>query len=207
MNSRQERPWALLIVVFLVGVAVGGSVFGLSSFQPGITQRVTTTNQLTKTLTSISFTTLQSPEELIQYCFSPGGNCANIIIYWVQRANKSIHVLIYSFTLNAIAEALILARSRGVDVKVVMERENALGLGSEFQNLKNAGIDIRLDTNPSEMHNKVAIIDGRIIITGSFNWSRNANTNNNENLVVLDSEAWAAAYEAEFQIIYKAASA
>jgi hypothetical protein len=63
----------------------------------------------------------QSP--LIEYCFSAGGNCANIIIKWIDPAKMSGHVPIYSFTLGDVADALFRAKNRGLGVRVVLERE------------------------------------------------------------------------------------
>lgn len=142
---------------------------------------------------------------LVEYCFSPGGNCADRVTYWIGRANSSVHVLIYSFTLSNIRDALI-KKSQTMDVKIVLERKNVDEQGSQYSNLKNAGVQIRLDTNKADMHDKVAIIDGHIIVTGSFNWSTAANQYNNENLVVLDNQAWAQAYEQQFQQIWNAAT-
>jgi len=143
---------------------------------------------------------------LIEYAFSPGRKCADVVIKWIQRANSTIHILIYSFTLDNVRDALIQAKNRGIDVKIVMEKENWNGTGSEYTTLKNAEIAIRLDSNHALMHDKVAIIDGHIVLTGSFNWSAAGNEDNNENLVVLDSQAWSAAFEIQFQQIYSIAT-
>jgi len=91
-------------------------------------------------------------------------------------------------------------------VKIVVEKSQSTGQGAEYATLKSLGFNIRLDSNSGDMHDKVAIIDGHIILTGSFNWSVAANEQNNENLVVLDNASWAAAFEAQFQQIYNVAT-
>jgi phosphatidylserine/phosphatidylglycerophosphate/cardiolipin synthase-like enzyme len=179
----------------VIGLGVG--VFIFPGPQGTVTQSVTVTSQVTVTRTGFG---------LVEYAFSPGGKCANLVIKWIQKANSTIHILIYSFTLDIVRDALIQAKNRGVDVKIVMEKENWNGSGSEYMALKNAGINVRLDSNSHLMHDKVAIIDGHIILTGSFNWSAAGNTDNDENLVVLDSQTWASAYETQFQIIYSKAT-
>ena len=133
--------------------------------------------------------------------FSPRGGCASTVIYWMGRANSSVHVLIYSFTLDSIGDAVLSAYSRGVEVKVVFEKQQ-VSQYSEFFRLAAAGVSVRNDTNPSLMHHKVAIIDGHIILIGSFNWSASAEEDNNENLLVIRSAALAATLEAEFQQIW-----
>jgi phosphatidylserine/phosphatidylglycerophosphate/cardiolipin synthase-like enzyme len=164
------------------------------------TQLLTTTQFETTTVTQTVQTGAPSP--LVEYCFSPGGDCASRIIYWIGRANSSIHVLIYSFTLDTVRVALVEAKNRNIDIKVVMDNTQAAGQGSEYQSLLSAGIDVRLDRRAAAMHHKVAIIDSHIIITGSFNWSAAANEDNNENMLVIDSQPWAVAYESEFQRVW-----
>ena len=201
---------AVLIVLILLGL--------VSATRPpsSNTQYVTTTtwvtsvqNQFVTTTRLERITVTQvtgSGTQLVEYCFSPGGDCATVLIRWISSAKTSIHVLIYSFTLDNVRDALIQAKNRGVDVKVVFDEQQVYGQGSEYSNLKAAGVDVRIDTGSGLMHDKVAIIDSHIIITGSFNWSQAGNQENNENLLVIDSSSWAAAYEQQFQLIYNAAS-
>lgn len=129
--------------------------------------------------------------------FCPEDVCSSQIIRQIERAQSYIYVAIYSFTLDSIADALIRARNRGVDVKVVMEKSQ-VDKGSEYERLKNAGIDVKFDKNPDFMHNKFAIIDGKIVVTGSFNWSKHADATNDENLLIVYSEELARKYESEF---------
>jgi hypothetical protein len=199
---------AALIIIILIGVGA------MEALRPATTTTVyvtTTQNQLVtstqlQTLTVTQVTATGAQTQLVEYCFSPSGNCASVLIKWINHASKSVHVLIYSFTLDNVRDALVQAKKRGVDVKIVFDEEQARGQGSEYSNLKAAGVDVCIDTGSGLMHDKVAIIDGHIIITGSFNWSQAGNQENNENLIVVDSSSWAAAYEQQFQLIYNAAS-
>lgn len=147
----------------------------------------------------------QSRNEILGVYFSPRGGCEDQVIYWMNRANKSVHVLIYIFTLDSVGDALINASNRGIEVKVVFEKKE-IDRYSEYQRLKNSGIGIRNDTNSDEMHNKVMIVDGIIVLTGSFNWSRNAEENNDENLIIIRSSYVAGIYERLFQEIWEKAS-
>jgi len=133
--------------------------------------------------------------------FSPRGGAASQVSYWISRANRSVHVLIFSFTLDDIGDALLDAHGRGIDVRVVFEK-GQVSRYSEYFRLAAAGVPVRNDTNPDHMHNKVAIVDGHIVLTGSFNWSASAEDDNNENLIVIRSAELAAAYESEFQRIW-----
>ncbi len=133
--------------------------------------------------------------------FCPEDACSSQIMRQIDKAQSSIYVAMYSFTLDSITDALIRAKNRGVDVKVVMEKSQ-VGKGSEYERLRNAGIDVRLDKNPDFMHNKFAIIDGKIVVTGSFNWSQHADAANDENLLIVYSEELARKYESEFWEIW-----
>lgn len=182
----------IVFILLLIGVAA-------SSRSPN-------TNVQYVTMTATQTTVGDSPPQLIEYCFSPGGNCAGTVIKWINRANSTIHILIYSFTLDDVGDALVIAKQKnpGLDIKIVWDEGNWNATGSEYAKLKNAGIDIRVDYRNGLLHDKVAIIDDHIIITGSFNWSVDANTSNRDNLVVIDNGDWAAAYEQVFQRIWSA---
>jgi phosphatidylserine/phosphatidylglycerophosphate/cardiolipin synthase-like enzyme len=163
---------------------------------------------VTSTVTATTTTTFSAPAEPLRaLCFSPDGGCANVLIAWLEQARVSIHVMVYVFTSDAIANALIEAHQRGVEVLVVVERSEAATSGSEVARLQDAGIQVRLDANAALMHHKVAIVDQAIVATGSYNWSAAAEERNNENLVVLADTNVAAQYEAAFSRIWDAAVA
>ncbi|MBC7092044.1 MAG: phospholipase D family protein [Nitrososphaeria archaeon] len=164
-------------------------------------ETITITSTEATTVTEKVFQTGSSVQVLGTY-FSPNGGCAEQIIYWIGRANTSIHVLIYSFTLQNIADALIDAKNRGVDVKVVFEK-GQISKYSQYFRLASAGVSVRNDTNPDYMHNKVAIIDGIIVLTGSYNWSSSAENSNNENLIIVKSADVAREYENVFNRIWE----
>lgn len=140
--------------------------------------------------------------EILGVYFSPRGGCARAIINLIDRANRSIHVLIYSFTLDSIGDALIKAFRRGVDVKVVFEKRE-IDEHSEYWRLKDAGVPARNDTNPYLMHNKVMIVDSEIVVTGSYNWSWSAEERNDENIVVIKGKRIAEEYEKMFKSIWE----
>jgi phosphatidylserine/phosphatidylglycerophosphate/cardiolipin synthase-like enzyme len=139
-------------------------------------------------------------------CFSRVDDCSSIIIKIIDSAGKYVHVAIYSFTLDSLGDALIRARDRGVEVKVVMEWEQAEVKGSEYGRLLKAGINVRLDGNKYLMHHKFMVVDGRMVVTGSYNWSYGAEENNDENMIVVSNPDVARLYEAEFQRVWGQAS-
>ncbi|MEM3386503.1 MAG: phospholipase D family protein [Nitrososphaerales archaeon] len=203
---------SVLFVAFLGGVVVG-CVWSVSDLTSTITltqpvtlvvtkaETITSTITKTETLTTISTVNATIPWDVR---FSPKGGAASLLISWIDRANESIHVLIYSFTSDAISAALITAKQRGVDVKVVFDDQQVDVSGSEYVKLKDAGVEVRVDARSSLMHNKVAIIDRLVLVTGSYNWSRAAEESNRENLIVLRDPKLASLYEEEFSKIWSA---
>jgi phosphatidylserine/phosphatidylglycerophosphate/cardiolipin synthase-like enzyme len=158
-----------------------------------VTTTITTTqtagaNTVTTTITKLYTTTVVSSDAstgVIQACFSRVEQCDSLLINLISQAKKSVYVAIYSFTRDGLARALIDAKNRGVEVKVVIEEDNAYGQGSDYQMLKDAGVDVRLDGNPALMHHKFMIVDGELMVTGSYNWSTAAEDRNDENFVVI----------------------
>lgn len=139
----------------------------------------------------------------IQVCFAPEDSCLGLILEQVRQARSSINFLAFSFTSDALADALLAAQARGVKVSGVMETEQVKSNeGGEYERLDTAGLDVRLDGNPRNMHHKVIIIDGRLVVMGSYNFSRSAETRNDENVLVIENLDIARAYATEFEKIY-----
>jgi len=224
---KAKNAIVLAAVLFVIGLVVGAAIFPRAEIVTKTvfeTSTVYATTALTRTVTAtetiattkivkttathpagVSTSTTTKTVTLSQIegvCFSATEDCESLLIDLIEGAKKSIHVMIYSFTLDELSEALIEAKNRGVDVKVVIEAENAFSKGSEYQKLLEAGVEVKLDGNPSLMHHKVMIIDGKIIVTGSYNWSWSAENKNDENLVILESAEAASLYEAEFQRVW-----
>jgi phosphatidylserine/phosphatidylglycerophosphate/cardiolipin synthase-like enzyme len=160
------------------------------------TTQVAAANTVTTT-TTVVYT--QGGEGVIKaVCFSRVEQCDNLLINLISQARKSVYVAIYSFTRDGLARALIDAKNRGVEVKIIIEEENAYGQGSDYRMLKEAGVDIRLDGNPALMHHKFMVVDGEIIVTGSYNWSTAAEDRNDENFVVIRDRSVAERFMQEF---------
>ena len=145
-------------------------------------------------------------ENSTQVYFCPEDNCEQHILEALATAKKSVHFLSYSFTLDDMEQKMAELHNAGIDVRGVFEKEQNNEDYSAYFPMKNAGIDVRIDSNPEAMHNKVIVIDGEITITGSMNYSTNGNTRNDENLIIIKSKEISAQYESEFQEIYAAAN-
>ncbi len=140
--------------------------------------------------------------------FSPRGGCTQAIIEQIDRAKRYVDVAIYSFTSRKIAKALIRAKRRGVKVKVIIDEGNAKSRRCVAPLLERAGIAVRVKRGSGGglMHNKFAVIDDKVVITGSFNWTVSAEKRNDENLVVIKgSKKVVSAFKKRFEKLWRLA--
>jgi phosphatidylserine/phosphatidylglycerophosphate/cardiolipin synthase-like enzyme len=141
----------------------------------------------------------------LEIYFSPDDGTARRLVELIQGARESVYFLAYSFTADDLAQALIERHQAGVNVAGVFEESQyKSNTGTEFDNLKRAGIDARLDGNRDNMHHKVFIIDQAIVVTGSYNFSRSAEERNDENTLVIHDPEVAQAFLSEFRKIFGA---
>jgi phosphatidylserine/phosphatidylglycerophosphate/cardiolipin synthase-like enzyme len=109
-------------------------------------------------------------------------------------ASKSVLVQAYSFTSAPIAQALLACYRRNVPVQVILDRSNLGEKYSELTFFRNARIPVLVDSAHAIAHNKIIIIDDQLVLTGSFNFTTNAELHNAENLLVISDPALAALY-------------
>ncbi len=121
-------------------------------------------------------------------CFTPGEDCEGLIVRSIKSSNSSILVLAYSFTSAPIAKALANAKSRGVDVRVILDKSQRSEKYTGATYLRNANIPVFIDEKPAISHNKVMIFDQNIVLTGSYNFSKSAQERNAENIIVIKGE-------------------
>lgn len=121
----------------------------------------------------------------ITTAFSPDGQCQNIIVDAINQAQKQILVQAYSFSNKYILKALVEAKQRGIDVRVILDKSNETQKYSGATYVANAGIPTFIDYKPAIAHNKVMIIDHAKVVTGSFNFSAAAQTKNAENVAII----------------------
>ena len=141
-----------------------------------------------------------------QIYFSRSDAVAKVLIREIDSAQKSVHVLIYSLTDDDVANALVRAAGRGVDVKVVMDLSQTAEKHSlkEFLTTKLGAKRVieRTGKGRGIMHEKMAVYDGSTVTLGSYNWTDNARDDNWENLIVLHDAGLAAKCESEFQRVW-----
>ncbi len=132
--------------------------------------------------------------------FSPKGGCTEAIIKELNNAKTSVLVQAYSFTSAPIAKALLNAHKRGVGVDVLLDKSQRKGKYSSADFLTNSGIHTKIDAVHAIAHNKIMIIDGEIVITGSFNFTKTAEEKNAENILVIRDKVLVAKYTENWKV-------
>ena len=117
------------------------------------------------------------------------------------RFRNEIHsaeVQAFHFRSKPIIQALQNAKKRGVDVRLIVDAEDAARSNSRARDAAAKGVPVFTDASHGTAHNKVTIVDGKIVITGSYNYTDKAETRNSENLLVIRSKDLASQYEREW---------
>lgn len=138
-------------------------------------------------------------------CFVPDGpSCEAMLVGAIKNARQSILIQAYSFTSPPIAEAILQAHKRGIDVRVIVDRSQVSDKYSSATFLKHAGIPVVVDADPAIAHNKVMIFDQHAVFTGSFNFTRSAQQRNAENgIIIAGDQGLIKAYTDNWGVRYK----
>jgi phosphatidylserine/phosphatidylglycerophosphate/cardiolipin synthase-like enzyme len=137
-----------------------------------------------------------------QVAFSPDRGATALIVKTIEEAKQSIRVAAYSFTSKPIAEALLDAHKRGIDVEVVVDKSQATARYTAATFLANQGVPVRVDYRYAIMHDKFIVVDGETVEGGSFNYTAAAESRNAENVLVLRDAVIAGQYSKEWDRLW-----
>ncbi len=138
--------------------------------------------------------------------FSPDDQVAAHLVELIRSARESIFFMAFSFTSDDLASALLERQRAGVRVSGLMEASQVeSNIGSQYERFVSAGLDIRLDGNPRDMHHKVLVIDRRFVVLGSYNFTVSAERRNDENTIIVDDPGLAVYFLDEFERLYSQA--
>ena len=143
-----------------------------------------------------------SPRSTASAYFSPGDECPRAIIGLLDRSRRSVEACVFTITDDRLSNALIAAHRRGVAVRVITDNAKAEDLGSDAGRIEAAGIALRVDRSAYHMHHKFAVFDADTLLTGSYNWTRGAAVDNEENLVVADDPRLVGPFSAAFERLW-----
>ncbi len=136
----------------------------------------------------------------VENYFSPVDNVMDKLVSYVQGAQKSIRFMIFTYTSTDLANAMIARYQSGVDTEGVIEDRGA-SQGAMVP-LFCAKVPVKVDGNKYTMHHKVIVIDESTLITGSFNFTKSADQENDDNVLVIHDPDLAKLYLQEFERVW-----
>ncbi|MBN2663722.1 MAG: DUF1669 domain-containing protein, partial [Bacteroidales bacterium] len=134
--------------------------------------------------------------------FSPSEDCRDAIISKLQQAEKEVKVCVFTISDNKISSVLLDLHRKGVDVKIISDNDKQYDRGSDIEFLNENGLNIKIDITDAHMHHKFAVIDRKILINGSYNWTVSAAQKNQENIIVTDQRDLVKSFYNEFEKLW-----
>ena len=134
----------------------------------------------------------------IQVLFAAEDEVISHLVPLIENAQSSIRFMAFAFTHDDLGAAVLAQAEAGIDVQGIFETRSSETEYSEMRALYCASVPVRQDGNPRTFHHKVFVIDEHTVVTGSFNFSENADDSNDENVIILNHSDIAAQYLQEF---------
>jgi len=198
-RKRKRHPIRALVILLILGVCA----YGVYSYWPEIQSVLPFTSQAS------SAGGFDISGDSVQYYFPRDGQQPeSVLVGIMNNAKQTLDVAIYSITDQRIADAMISAEKRGVQVRMITDASESATSSQKalLATVKAAGIPIKINTHSGIMHLKVTIADDDIATTGSFNYTKAAESTNDEVFVVLSDKTAAADFESQFARMWNDAS-
>jgi phosphatidylserine/phosphatidylglycerophosphate/cardiolipin synthase-like enzyme len=141
--------------------------------------------------------------ELAEVLFSPKDDVAGRLRSLIASAESNIDAAVFTITDDRISRALLSAHRRGVQVRILTDDDKAFDIGSDIDELRHAGIAVRIDAGQDHMHHKFALFDRAVVVTGSYNWTRSASAYNHENILITSDPRLVGPYLREFDLLWR----
>ena len=138
--------------------------------------------------------------------FSPKGGTSKELLRLIKAAKGNIAVAAYAFSTKYLGKALSEALKRGVKVRIILDWDIARKAYSIDEWLSGEGIDLRfIDVKGGSLHHKFMIIDGKILMTGSYNFTNESEFRNHEAAIFTNNKALIQSFAAEFDRLWNLA--
>lgn len=135
--------------------------------------------------------------------FSPGEDCLDALRDAIAQAQTELLICVFTISDDRIASSLLQRRKDRLRIQLIADNDKMHDKGSDVLRLFRSGIQVRTDVSPHHMHHKFMVVDRKVVLTGSYNWTRSAERYNRENLVRIDEPELAASFAREFERIWK----
>lgn len=134
--------------------------------------------------------------------FSPGDDCLNAILEALDNTRSSIKICVFTISDNRITKKLIQLHEKNKHMKIITDNEKLHDKGSDIKWLSESGIAVKVDKTRHHMHHKFALIDNKLLLTGSYNWTRSAEAYNHENLLITNNRNVCRQYQKEYDKLW-----
>lgn len=152
----------------------------------------------------ISHTTVVLGDTKVTPLFSPKDKIiTNNVLPLIQNAKKYVYIPTFIITHDELANELINAKKRGVDVKLIIDATNVYSRKSKIKELRNAGVPVKVENYAGKMHSKSIIIDDEYIVAGSMNFTNSGENKNDENVLIIENKTLARYYKGFFEYLWK----
>jgi mitochondrial cardiolipin hydrolase len=138
-----------------------------------------------------------------QVYFSPGEQCLQAITSSIQEAIHTLDICVFTISDDRITSQILACYQAGKQVRIITDNEKLHDMGSDIKQLAQAGIPVMVDRTANHMHHKFAIVDSRLVLTGSYNWTRSAAAHNHENILVTNNKQVVRQFREEFSKLWK----
>lgn len=135
--------------------------------------------------------------------FSPNERTARRLASFLSHATRTLDICVFTITDDRISREIVNAHKKNVKVRIITDDEKAHDLGSDVEEFRQVGIPVRMDDSTFHMHHKFAIADGRYLLTGSYNWTRSASQNNQENFLIINDPKLISEFSQEFEKLWE----
>eukprot|EP01101_Sappina_pedata_P003264 TRINITY_DN1349_c0_g1_i1.p2 TRINITY_DN1349_c0_g1~~TRINITY_DN1349_c0_g1_i1.p2 ORF type:complete len:317 (-),score=170.03 TRINITY_DN1349_c0_g1_i1:64-1014(-) len=134
--------------------------------------------------------------------FFPNNGDIERMLAYIRACKKSLDICVFTITDNRIANEIVKAKKRGIALRVITDDDKSDDTGSDILSLSDSGIPVKMDNSTSHMHHKFAILDGVVVMSGSFNWTRSASADNQENIIFTNESVLVHAFQGEFEKLW-----
>lgn len=145
----------------------------------------------------------QISNSVVEVYFSPQDKSSKRIIELIKNAQNYIYIPTFLITHTNISNELILAKKRGVDVRIIMDANNVYTRNTKHAILRTNGIPLKIENYAGKLHSKTMIIDDKYVIMGSMNFSNSGENKNDENMLVIKNSKIAKNYKEFFLYLWK----
>ena len=143
-----------------------------------------------------------APPPATKAWFGPEDPMVETILAVLRGARRAIDVAVFTITDDRISQELLAAHRRGVAVRILTDDDKAEDAGSDSWRLRRSGVPVAFDRSRHHFHHKFAVIDGHVLLNGSYNWTRSADMNNRENFMLSEEPTLVRRYARAFDALW-----